>query len=113
NSLIIVVSIPLLSFFCYDSASYHDLHSFPTRRSSDLYSTITYDDYLEHYGVKGMKWGVRREEGPDGLVGKNNSSKEPTGDSNKSKRRVHLEAKYISKGDDQATAEIKADRRIK
>ena len=77
------------------------------------YSTITYDDYLEHYGIKGMKWGVRREEGPDGLVGKNKSSKEPTGDSNKSKRRVHLEAKYISKGDDQATAEIKADRRIK
>lgn len=32
------------------------------------YSSITYDDYLEHYGVKGMKWGVRRKEGTDGRV---------------------------------------------
>lgn len=32
------------------------------------YSTITYDDYLEHYGIKGMKWGVRRKEGLDGKV---------------------------------------------
>lgn len=23
---------------------------------------LTYDSYLEHYGVKGMKWGVRKDE---------------------------------------------------
>ena len=22
--------------------------------------SLTYDEYLEHYGVKGMKWGVRK-----------------------------------------------------
>lgn len=27
------------------------------------------DEVLMHYGVKGMKWGIRREVGPDGRVG--------------------------------------------
>ena len=26
------------------------------------FSNLTYQDYLEHYGVKGMKWGVRKDE---------------------------------------------------
>ena len=29
----------------------------------DVEHSITYDDYLEHYGVKGMKWGVRKDRG--------------------------------------------------
>lgn len=28
----------------------------------------TVDDVLEHFGIKGMRWGVRRREGPDGTV---------------------------------------------
>ncbi len=28
------------------------------------------ENFLAHYGVKGMKWGVRRKKGPDGLVRK-------------------------------------------
>lgn len=27
------------------------------------------DDFLAHYGILGMKWGVRRQRGPDGTVG--------------------------------------------
>lgn len=26
------------------------------------------EDFLEHYGIKGMKWGVRRKRGSDGRV---------------------------------------------
>jgi len=26
------------------------------------------DDFLAHFGVKGMRWGVRRDRGPDGTV---------------------------------------------
>lgn len=28
------------------------------------------DEFLEHYGIKGMKWGIRRRRGSDGLVEK-------------------------------------------
>lgn len=31
----------------------------------------SFDDFLEHYGVKGMKWGVRRER-PDGVSARTN-----------------------------------------
>lgn len=35
------------------------------------------EDYeLAHYGIKGMKWGVRRKEGPDGRVGKSQRTPE-------------------------------------
>lgn len=27
-----------------------------------------YEDYLEHYGIKGMRWGIRRYQNPDGTL---------------------------------------------
>lgn len=32
----------------------------------DLSAMMTEDDFLEHAGVKGMKWGKRKAEGPEG-----------------------------------------------
>ena len=28
----------------------------------------TVEEFIEHYGIKGMRWGVRRQPGPDGTV---------------------------------------------
>lgn len=59
------------------------------------------DDFLAHYGVKGMKWGVIR--------------KSPSGSSNgpPSRREVRTTAAYIRKGYDPREAEKKAAGRIK
>jgi len=54
---------------------------------------LTYDDYLAHYGVKGMKWGLRkRRDSSSGRSSKSGSSKS-TSESNK-----HEKTKKIAKG---------------
>lgn len=52
---------------------------------------LTYDNYLAHYGIKGMKWGVRRKPGPDGTVG--SRTKRPEGVSRKVNREAKKDAK--------------------
>lgn len=65
-----------------------------------LYSSITYDDYLEHYGIKGMKWGVRKDR-------KTNS--EP------SERDHRLLGKYKAEGmtDEEASKRLERNRKIR
>lgn len=54
---------------------------------------LTYDNYLAHYGVKGMKWGLRkRRDSSSGRSSKSGSSKS-TSESNK-----HEKTKKIAKG---------------
>lgn len=54
---------------------------------------VTYNDYLAHYGVKGMKWGLRkRRDSSSGRSSKSGSSKS-TSESNK-----HEKTKKIAKG---------------
>lgn len=35
---------------------------------------VEVDDFLAHYGVKGMQWGKRRPVGPSGLINKQNTA---------------------------------------
>lgn len=55
---------------------------------------VTYDDYLMHYGVKGMKWGVRkrRSSSSSGRKSKRRSS-QSTGEPHN-----HEKAKKVAKG---------------
>lgn len=50
----------------------------------------TVEQVLEHFGIKGMKWGVRRKRGPDGRVGggSSDSGSSSSGSSSDRKRKL-------------------------
>ena len=57
--------------------------------------TLTYDNYLKHYGVKGMKWGVRKDQHREYV------SKKATSDDASSLRRAQSKVgmlRYYAKG---------------
>lgn len=78
-------------------------------------------EYLQHYGILGMRWGVRRFQDKSGRLtsaGKKRYDNDPTNGapkkSEKSLYRLKLEKKYREKkGLSQEDAEKRADRRIK
>lgn len=39
---------------------------------------FTIGGFLKHYGIRGMRWGIRRERGPAGTVSSNPAVKAPT-----------------------------------
>jgi hypothetical protein len=73
------------------------------------YFNYTGDDYVAHFGIKGMKWGVRRYQNNDGSLtsaGKSRYNK-------KSDHQLKLEAKYQQKGKTKEEAEAAAKKRVK
>lgn len=73
------------------------------------------DSYLQHHGIKGMRWGVRRFENEDGTLtpaGKRRYADDSSGPK-KSKHRQKLEAKYREKGMTEKDAEAAAAKRIR
>lgn len=100
-----------------------------------------YSDYMYHYGIKGMKWGVRRYQNEDGTLtnaGKRREQwleakksgnvidakyfkrefqdakiREKLHSKEKSKHQLKLEDKYVKEGFSKADAEIQAYKRIR
>lgn len=81
-------------------------------------SCVTINGELYHYGVKGMKWGVRRFQNQNGTLtsaGRKRYADDKTSpdQKKKSKHRLKLEEKYQSKGMTKLEAEEAANKRIR
>lgn len=70
------------------------------------------DNFLEHYGVRGMKWGVIRKN-PSVKTASKSTAKAAESPRPQSAYRVMLEAKYLKAGNSRADAIAKADKSIK
>ena len=72
------------------------------------------DDFLAHYGVKGMRWGVIRDK-VSGKKSSSSKSKDSSSDPPKpqSAYRTLMEAKYLKAGNSPTEAAAKADKAIR
>lgn len=59
---------------------------------------ILYEDALAHYGIPGMKWGVRRDIGPDGKVLKYKRAKDKVSKEDKKAAKANLKDIYAEVG---------------
>lgn len=60
--------------------------------------SVLFHEALAHYGVLGMKWGVRRDIGPDGKVVKYKAAKDKVSKEEKAKAKANMKEIYKSVG---------------
>lgn len=79
-------------------------------------STYVYSLELQHHGIKGMKWGIRRFQRKDGSLtpaGKKRYDDDDAAPKQKSTHRSRLEEKYRQSGMTAKQAAVAADKRIR
>lgn len=74
---------------------------------------MEYEYELYHFGIKGMKWGVRRFQKKDGSLTPAGKKRYSDSEPKKSNHRKDLEARYMKKGLSRKEAEAAANKRIK
>ena len=78
------------------------------------YYGIHYDSVIEHHGIKGQKWGVRRYQNPDGTLTEEGKKRLGFSFTNPfAKHKKNLVDKYVSQGYSESAAQAKAKQRIK
>ena len=65
----------------------------PVRTNQVNGEAMSLEEAIEHYGIKGMKWGVRRPVGSDGLIKKTSNAAKSVGDRAKDIKAKHEAAK--------------------